>query len=238
MNKKHVVLILVIVAVMAAIFFYTGYLRFSYPSLEEYPIQGIDISHHQGNIDWEKLTKENMAFVFIKATEGGDYTDPKFVENWKNAQQQDIEVGAYHFYRLCRSGAEQASHFIATVPYNSNNLPPVVDLEFGGNCETDQSPEQLIREIDIFLASVEDHYHKKPIIYATQKFYDEYLQDQFSENPIWLRGIFGKPSLIDGRPWTFWQFANRGHLSGVETYVDINVFHGSENDFNELVKGN
>ena len=102
---------------------YKGYLRFNYPSSEEFPVRGIDISHHQGEIRWDELKKEAIEFVFIKATEGGDFTDPKFADNWRNAQKNNYHVGAYHFYRICKNGKEQAENFIRIVPKTPDNLP-------------------------------------------------------------------------------------------------------------------
>ena len=116
-------------------------------------------------------------------------------------------------------------------------MPPVIDLEFGGNCPTDKSQEQIIKEIQSYLNKVEDHYGRTPVIYATKEFYDEYLQNRFVDNPIWIRDVFGRPDLIDERNWTFWQFANRGHLKGIDTYVDINVFNGTKQDFDKFKDG-
>jgi lysozyme len=223
-------------SILVVFLFFKGYVRFNYPSFEEYPIQGIDISHHQGEIEWDKIPKENVSFVFMKATEGGDYVDPKFAENWKNARSRQFPVGAYHFYRLCKSGVEQANNFIATVPREDKQLPPVIDLEFGGNCETDKSEEQILREIQEFMELIQAHYGQTPIIYATKEFYEDYLQNRFKENPIWIRDIYRKPALVDEKEWILWQFANRGHLEGIDFYVDLNVFNGNREDFEEFVK--
>ncbi len=117
--------------------FYAGYVRLNYPSLNEFPVQGIDISHHQNKIDWQKLSqeKDQVQFVFIKATEGGDFKDTQFQSYLQRANEYSIPAGAYHFFTFCRSGKEQADHFIQTVAGHNMLLPPVIDLEFGGNCK-------------------------------------------------------------------------------------------------------
>ncbi len=79
---------------------------------------------------WHKISPQKYAFVYLKATEGGDFKDRKFQDNWLKAREHGFLVGAYHFYRLCRDGAIQAENFIATVPKKSNSLPPVIDLEY------------------------------------------------------------------------------------------------------------
>jgi lysozyme len=168
-----------------AFLLFKGHLRFNYPSKKEYPVQGIDISHHQGLIDWDELVKEDIKFVFIKATEGGYYNDPRFKENWENTRRNNIPVGAYHFYRICKDGIEQAENFISSVPNERSNLPPVIDLEYGGNCQTDKPREIVLSEIQEFMMILENHYQKTPIIYVTKEFYDDYS----------ISSVFGEPNM-------------------------------------------
>lgn len=205
---------------------YTGHIRFNYPRRSEFPIVGIDISHHQGKIDWNKLQTEKLSFVIIKASEGGDYKDPAFMANWENSKRYGYKVGAYHFYRFCKSGKEQAANFIQTVPIDGDNLPPTVDLEFGGNCQTTQSKEEVLQEIKEFLDTVQSVYRKRPILYATREFYDKFLVNTFEEYPVWIRNIYWRPVLENDRQWAIWQFTNRAHIAGIETYVDLNVYNG------------
>src|SRR5687767_1386258 len=110
------------------------YSRGWHPSDSEFPVQGIDVSHHQGRIQWPLLKSQGVDFVYIKASEGGDFRDPMFAANLKGAADSDIRRGAYHFFTLCRPGAVQAGNFISVVGKASDLLPPAVDLEFGGNC--------------------------------------------------------------------------------------------------------
>ena len=177
----------------------------------------------------------NISFIFIKATEGGDFKDPQFNENYKNAKKCGFPVGAYHFYRFCKTGNEQADNFIAAVQKGQSELPPVVDLEFGGNCQTDKTKNQIIREIQDYILKIKDYYHQQPIIYVTSEFYDIYIADYFKDCPVWIRDIYNNPKLPDNRKWMFWQFANKGHLSGIDGYVDLNVFNGDSIAFGKLL---
>ena len=93
---------------------------------------GVDVSNHQGDIDWQTLARSNVAFAYIKATEGGDFRDKRFQLNWEAAKRAGLARGAYHFFTQCRSGAEQAKNFIATVPREYGALPPVIDAEHMG----------------------------------------------------------------------------------------------------------
>ncbi|MBL7859088.1 MAG: glycoside hydrolase family 25 protein [Cyclobacteriaceae bacterium] len=213
-------------ALLLVYLLFNGYIRFNYPDRNEFPIIGIDISHHQGEIRWGELHTENISFVMVKATEGGDFKDPLFNINWKESKAAGYKTGAYHFYRICKDGKEQAKNFLETVPVEPDNLPPTIDLEFGGNCKTDKTQEQIIEEINEFLSILEGHYKKRPIIYATHEFYDQFLIGKFTDHPIWIRDIFKRPTLRDGRDWLIWQFANRGHVNGIDGYVDLNVING------------
>ena len=216
--------------------FYTGILRMNYPDSNRFPIRGIDISHHQEIIDWEKLRQEHVHFVFIKATEGGNFKDRLFLENWRKAKQAGLIRGAYHFFTFCRSGKEQARNFIAAVPVESGTLPPVIDLEFGGNCQARPSRENLVHELTAYIAEIEQTYQQTPILYVTYEAYGVYLSGEFEHLALWIRDIFRYPRLPDNRPWLFWQYSNRGRLQGIPTYVDLNVFHGNAEEFTRLLK--
>ncbi len=215
--------------------FYKGYLRLNYPAFSgNYPINGIDVSHHQNDIDWGEIKEQNIRFAFIKATEGGDFKDKKFIENWNNAISVGIDVGAYHFFTFCKSGRCQAENFMETVPKYEYALPPVIDLEFGGNCSLKVDDLKVIAEIDTLQLLLESRYCKTPILYVTHDFYERFLLYKFPDNPLWIRDIYQEPKLNDNREWTFWQYANRGHLDGINTYVDLNVFNGSKEDYQKI----
>ncbi|GKX63242.1 lysozyme [Pragia fontium] len=233
----RIIFSLIIIVFLLVYSLYNGFIRFNYPSLTQYPIQGIDVSHHQKNIDWNRLDKKKVRFVFIKATEGRDFKDKSFMTNWHAAREQGFIVGAYHFFVFCKTGAEQAQNFIETVPKKSGTLPPVLDLEYGGNCQLTTSKERIRAEIEEMVKQLESAYGKKPILYATREFFDDFLVNEFKELPIWIRDIYRHPSLNDNnRKWLFWQYANRGRLDGIETFVDLNAFNGSETELFTLLK--
>lgn len=212
-----------------------GYIRMNYPSFDDYPVQGIDVSHHQGTINWGNIDKTIVQFAFIKATEGGNHKDSTFQENWREAIANDIPVAAYHFFTFCKGGEEQARNYIHYVPRDSIDLPPIIDLEYGGNCQKANWNEDIIAEITKYLEIIEDHYQRKVVIYTTNEFYKNFLVNQFTDNPIWIRDILSSPNLPDGRKWLFWQYTNRGRIEGISTLVDLNAFNGSRKDFEKLL---
>ncbi|MBR5252322.1 MAG: glycoside hydrolase family 25 protein, partial [Clostridia bacterium] len=214
---------------------WNGVILLNNPSKRKYPVRGVDVSHYQGEIDWNVLSGENIDFAFIKATEGSSFVDDRFAYNFAEAQKCNIAVGAYHFFSFSSSGLTQAENFISTVSPFEGMLPPVVDLEFYGEfAETPLSKESVDKELRTMLDTLEEYYGLKPIIYATEESYELYLANDYEEYDIWIRNVKTKAKMSDGRQWTFWQYTNRERLDGYngqEKFIDMNVFFGSEEEF-------
>ena len=187
---------------------------------------GIDVSHHQKQIEWDSLQqKEAIHFAFVKATEGSDYRDSMFCHNWDALSRLGIKRGAYHFFRGYGCGYEQATHFLSSVDMVTGDLPPVLDVETLDGA----SPEALAVELHIWLKTIELNLAIKPIIYSNQNFFDRFLANRgFDQYPLWIaRYSEEAPSLTDEYYWTFWQFTNKGCLEGISEKVDMNVFSGT-----------
>lgn len=214
----------------------TGVIRFNYPDKKEFPIRGIDVSHHQGTIDWKKLAAQDVSFAYIKATEGEDFLDEDFKYNWSASKDAGILPGAYHYFTLCKTGYEQANNFLSRIGTpSSRSLPPAVDLEFAGNCKNRPSSDQLHKELKIFIDLVEQAWGCHVVLYSTSDFYDAYLKKDFQKNPLWIRDLYWQPSKSRYREWQFWQYANRAKLEGIKGFVDLNVSHGNQKQFNSLL---
>ncbi|MCW7480262.1 glycoside hydrolase family 25 protein [Leptospira kanakyensis] len=229
MIKKIFILAFLVLFAVSALYkaFDLGLIWFVYPSEERYPIRGIDVSNHQGKIDWDLIPKKQISFVYIKATEGGDFKDKSFPYNWKEAKRVGFKVGAYHFFTLCKTGAEQAENFIQSVPLEIDSLPPVVDLEFVGNCKDRPKIENVQSEISIFLNKVDTYYKTKTILYLTNEFIEKYLGDQLFNHPIWIRNIFVHPNTFTSIDWMIWQYKSTARIDGISGPVDLNVLNGN-----------
>ena len=220
---------------VAALLLDRGFVRFNYPDLRTYPLQGVDVSHHQGEIDWTQLQGRAVQFAYIKASEGSTLRDPRFAANWKSALAAGVTPGAYHFFTLCRPGAEQARNFLAALADTTGSgLPPAVDLEFGGNCQQRPGEQRLASELHSFLEEVERGTGCTPVLYVTQDFYGAYVAGRIAGYPLWVRNIFRTPRLHEDADWVLWQFANRGRMPGVRTFIDLNVYSGSAAEFREF----
>lgn len=204
-----------------------------------YEVQGVDVSHYQGDIDWEILAGEDIDFVFIKATEGSGHTDSKFAENWLAANDTDLKVGAYHFFSFDSPAETQAKLYIETVGDLSGNLIPVVDIEFYGDKFSDPpEEEELVEELKTMLALLEEEYGVKPMVYTTYTFYYKYLDGEIDGYPLWIRNVYFSPNLDMRGEWTFWQYTDQAVLegySGAEEHIDMNVFYGSLDELDEYV---
>jgi lysozyme len=210
--------LLVLVLILSA----RAYAPHWHPSDRAFPDQGIDVSHHQGRIDWTLLPAQGVDFAYIKASEGGDFVDPAFARNWAGARSAGVRRGAYHYFTLCRPGADQAANFIATVPVDPGALPPVADVEDIGPCPRPIAATAFRAELATFIRMVEAHYSKPVRLYLTHEFDRAYGVSAHFDRPLWLRSIFWKPD-FGARPWAMWQASNFRRLEGIPGRVDWNV---------------
>jgi lysozyme len=200
-----------------------------------YQVHGIDISHYQGEVDWNMLERTRQGqfpvkFIFMKATEGGDFSDRKFVANFDSARAHGFIRGAYHFYNPKTDANRQADFFIRSVKLEPGDLPPVLDIEKKG-----KSVKKLQDDLKIWLRKVESHYGVKPIIYASYKFKTKYLNDPvFDSYPYWIAHYYVDSVRYQG-DWKFWQHTDVGTLPGIDEEVDLNVFNGSLSEMKGLL---
>ena len=208
----------------------------------EHPIQGIDVSKYQGEIDWQAVRDSGVRFAWIKATEGGDVVDSKFQANWEGARAAGIPRGAYHFMFWCRPWQEEVNWFINNVPVEPDALPPVLDVEATPQskmCKRTLEREKTIGDMRQILQALERHYGKKPVIYSSVDFYQSILFDgALSDYPIWVRSTKYHPAVRYGnRHWHIWQYASDGSVPGIRGAVDRNCFFGSESDWRRWLRG-
>ena len=236
--------ILVVVAyVWAFYYFFVSPLGFRWRALygdakypDGYEIRGIDISHYQGDIDWELLQnamieKSPIRFVVMKATEGASKVDPSFNENFQQAREYGFIRGAYHFWSNKSSARQQAYFFLDKVPLEVGDLPPVLDVE---HKPADKSVEDFQRDVLTWLHIVEDRYHVKPIIYTYYKFKMTNLNSPvFDDYPYWIAHYYVDKIEYKGE-WKFWQHTDAGRLPGIKGYVDFNIYNGSFYDLKQL----
>lgn len=206
---------------------------------QAYALHGIDVSHYQDIIDWDKLIAVNtegdtihFRFVFIKATQGLWLEDDMFDEYWEDARDHGMVRGAYHYFLPDRNPKIQAKNFISSVKLEKGDLPPVVDIE--------ETRGKTVQEIDTalrqFLNLIEAHYGVKPIIYSNINFIEDYLQEQFPDYPFWIAHYYRDELAVDETiNWVFWQHSDKADLLGINGKTDANVFNGGDDAFRKLL---
>lgn len=198
---------------------------------DRFEVKGIDISHHNNEIDWKTVStqtgKSKTHFCFMKATEGGDFVDKRFVHNWSEAKRHNIAKGAYHFYRPDISPEIQAKNFVKNVWLDEGDFAPVLDFEIQGRSRRHQ--RHLTENVTKWLKLVEEAYGIKPIIYTNLHIYNQYIKGTpLDKYPIWA-SQYNTEELIgfeDANVY-FWQHSQTGKNTGIIGDVDQNVYLGT-----------
>lgn len=187
-------------------------------------VHGIDLSHYQGQVFWETVGEHTkMAYVYLKATEGGDRIDAYFERNINMAHQYGLKVGSYHFFRPKTDLERQMRNFMAQCLPGEQDLIPMLDVETTGNLPVEEFRDSLMR----FLRLMEIAYRQKPLVYTYRNFYNKHLQGLLDDYPLMIAMYTEEePVLADGRDITMWQYTAKGRIVGVNGYVDKSRFMG------------
>ena len=191
------------------------------PDISAYTMRGIDVSAHNGEIDFPRVAADSVHFAYIKATEGAGFCDSRFHSNYYEARQAGLKVGAYHFFRFDRPGDMQAVNLLQAVRGMEFDLPLAIDVEAWTNPE-EVSPQVVATELDRMIRYLEARGYRVAL-YANKKDYDRFLRGRFDRQLLWLCSFTEPDSAIR---WTFWQHTHRGTVDGIKGPVDLNVVAG------------
>ncbi|HUP25721.1 MAG TPA: GH25 family lysozyme [Thermoanaerobaculia bacterium] len=205
---------------------------------------GVDVSHHQEEIDWTAVAGSGVVFVYVKATEGIDFQDPAFTRNWSGARAAGLLRGAYHMLRPEDDAVEQAKWFLknlAEAGFGPGDLPPALDVERVSST-TSLPRHQTAERALAWLEHVEQELERKPLLYTNPRFWQDYLADHhpLTGYPLWLAEYSAEPAPSSGwgwESWTLWQFTQDGQRPGVTTRVDVNRFAGSHEELRAKLLG-
>jgi lysozyme len=207
-------------------------------------LYGIDVSHHQELIDWQKVRKSGVRFAFIKASEGEGFIDPMYEQNLRGAVDASILPGSYHFFLPRYDPLAQARHYVRVLQENAVDapcLPPCIDLETPG-----LGKSGLNQSVRIFLEEIFHLTGRRSLLYVSPGFWNSYLPvpvfsgyklvrsevDWAAEYPLWLAHYTtGWPyQVYPWAGWRFWQYSSSGKIAGVATRVDLNFFNGTADE--------
>jgi lysozyme len=198
-----------------------------------YPVAGIDVSRHNGDIDFEQVRDDDYQFVFIKASEGKTYKDDAFERNYNRAREAGLKVGAYHFFRKNRTGREQADNLLGVIKGKTFDLPLVIDLEDDwGNGAVTSRQTALERVLEMLNILNDKGY--QVMIYTNLDGYEKYYKDMLGDHDLWLCS-FTSPDMLSHLPHRIQQFSHEGSVNGIDGDVDLNVFRGSKRDWDSYL---
>ena len=188
-----------------------------------YELQGVDVSHFQGDIDWEVLKDQGISFAYIKATEGSGHVDTRLDANYQGVRESGIIYGFYHFLSLESAPETQMENFKAAVGSFEMDLVPAIDIEWYGDMR-DNPPDKtkVLDTLTKMISLMEEEFGQKPVIYTTQSFYIKYLNGADLDAPMWIRNVYFYPL----QDFVIWQYTDRAVMdgySGQEKYIDRDV---------------
>lgn len=198
-----------------------GWRRYLSPHIEPsdilYPTRGIDLSAHNGDVDFEAVKDAGMKFVMLKASEGVSFTDRKFSDNYRQAREAGLKVGAYHFFRFDCDGAVQANHFRNVIRGLELDFPVALDVEESGNPQIYDN-DSIVKALSHAIRHLELNGHQV-MLYTNKRGYRRFIS-HFPDHPLWICS-FSDPPGPDS--WYMWQYTHRGRVNGVKELVDINI---------------
>ena len=225
-TKKHSKWVHWLYVVLVALFF----ILLAFILLGKKGHKGIDISHHQGKINWEQVVAEGkVEFAYIKATEGANYVDKLYKHNVSEARKHGVLVAPYHFFRADKPGKEQFDNFCNIIG-NEFDLVPVLDLEELGGKIHDR--EAYRNEVKTFIELFVSHYGYKPFIYGSLSFIRDNVYPVGEDCDFWLawyvplsKVIRDKRRFINkmrpGLHPRVWQYTDKGKVPGIVGDVDL-----------------
>lgn len=201
-------------------------------------LEGVDVSHYQGTIDWAQVAQSGRAFGIAKATEGTGYVDPKLATNFAGMKSAGVVRGAYCFFHADEDPIAQADHYLATAQLAQGDLPPILDLETTNG----QSGSAVLAATIAWLDHVNAMTGAKPILYTSRSFVNNTLGNPAgldAHAELWLAN-WGPacPNLpAPFTAWPFWQYSDSGSVPGISGACDVDQFNGTLSDLHAITIG-
>lgn len=228
-NRRATTAAIAVVALAAVIIFgtlsyYMGSRRQPHVELDRslWPIKGIDISYHNGPIDFGQVANDSVDFVFIKASEGATWKDPMFAANFDSARNAGLPVGAYHFFRFDVSGLRQAYNLLEALDGRVPDMPVAIDLEEWANAPG-TSTDAIIDHLTVMVERLQAE-GLKVMIYTNKNGFSRFIKRELDGLDLWICSFTDPP--ISGQ-WRLWQHSHQGKIQGISGPVDLNTFNGN-----------
>ncbi len=191
-----------------------------------YPIEGIDISAHNGVVCFDSLAAAGIDFVYLKASEGVSFRDQSFIRNFEAARKAGLAIGAYHFFRFDCDGAMQSVNFLKAIGDLKPDLPLAIDVEEWRNAPGETT--SIVRErLEVLVALLRAQGYQV-MIYTNKQGHARFVRDGFKAHDvpeIWICSFTNPP--LGHEKWRLWQHSHLGRLPGIRGNVDLNTFNGN-----------
>lgn len=196
-----------------------------------YTVRGADLSAHNGDVDYNALKDHGLEFVYLKATEGGDFKDKNFAKNFKEAKAAGLLTGVYHFFRFDTPGYLQALNVLHSISGREINLPVVIDVEEWGN-PRGIATDKIIKEVKNMAETLRKEGYEI-MLYTNKDGYNRFVKKGLKEFPLWLCSF---RKINDSVEWDMWQYTHRGIIKGVERLTDLSVWKGTKEEWDNKYK--
>ena len=193
--------------------------------------KGIDISHHQGDIDFNSL-KGNIDFAMVRTSYGSFYEDKKYKQNIKGLERINVPYGFYHFSYATsvESAKKEAEGFINIIKKYNPTYPIVIDIEWSNRTENVKS-DTLISITDTICSMIEKAGYYA-MIYANLDYFNNKLNDsRLDKYDKWLAEWKSNPTYK--KSFGIWQYSSKGQIPGIKGNVDLNI---SYKDYPSIIK--
>lgn len=192
-----------------------------------YPVAGVDLSAHNGIVDFDSLAAAGINFAYLKASEGISFRDPSFALNYAKGRRAGLALGAYHFFRFDCDGRKQAVNLLRAIAGCALDLPVAIDVEESGN-PAEAATELISARLDAMVSHIRSS-GRKVIIYTNKNGDARFVRGHFDsiedDDPeLWICSFTDPP--LNRRQWTLWQHSHRSRIPGVKGFVDLNTFNG------------
>lgn len=190
-----------------------------------YPAIGIDISAHNGEIDFDKVAAQGVSFVYMKATEGATWVDSRFDANHAAARAAGLKIGAYHFFRFDVPGWRQSVNLIRALKHHPIDLPVAIDVEEWGN-PANATTEEIVASLRSMIELLRQN-GREPVIYTNKNGYYRFVRGRFDDVGLWICS-FTTPPIPETERWLLWQHSHKGHIDGIPSAVSLDTYNSPE----------
>lgn len=191
------------------------------PSVDKFPVQGVDVSEANGAVEWPVVAGGGADFAYATATHGRQ-RDSRFEENWHGIAAAGLRRGAVHVWSLCLLGVDQANAFNTIVPRDDAALPVAIDVDYAPECAARPARAVLVREIAQAATMIEAHMGKPVLLRVSRQVEGDYDLASALPRTIWAAGTFFPPDYAT-RPWRMWRASDMRRVDGIEGPVNWNV---------------